>query len=289
MTYLETLDRELKAARIPTRRRARIVAEFADHLHECPDAQLGAPADLARQFADELGTRLARTAALRTFAALAFVGTALAAMLLAVGRVRALMISTQNHTPTPGWAAPILLCCVLAGQVALAAGGTALLRTWWLRRRPVISAPEAVVLARRSAVGIAAGAVALLALPTLALAFHRQAGTTWTTVAWILTGLGLCALAVTVPTLRAGIQVRPRLDGRPGDLVDDLGPWAPAGLTAMHIAWIVALAIVVVIGAFGVVTNDPYDGLARGLLDAAACMAGFLVLGRYLGLRTTAR
>ena len=33
-------------------------------------------------------------------------------------------------------------------------------------------------------------------------------------------------------------------------------------------------------------TDDPYDGVARGIADAAACMAGFIVLGRYLGLRT---
>jgi hypothetical protein len=35
----------------------------------------------------------------------------------------------------------------------------------------------------------------------------------------------------------------------------------------------------------GIVQSDPYDGLLRGLLDAAACLAGFGVLGRYLGLR----
>ena len=45
------------------------------------------------------------------------------------------------------------------------------------------------------------------------------------------------------------------------------------------------LAIVVALGALGVVTDDPFDGLARGLADAIACMAGFVVLGRYLGLR----
>jgi hypothetical protein len=43
---------------------------------------------------------------------------------------------------------------------------------------------------------------------------------------------------------------------------------------------------VVVLSLQGVVVDDPYDGIARGLLDAAACMTGFIVLGRYLGLRT---
>jgi hypothetical protein len=60
MNYVDSLEVELAAAGIPARRRARIVAEFSDHLHENPEAELGAPRDLARQFADELGTRLAR-------------------------------------------------------------------------------------------------------------------------------------------------------------------------------------------------------------------------------------
>ncbi len=140
MTYLDALDHELTAAGIPAGRRRRILAEFSDHLHEDADAKLGPPRDLARQFADELGTRLARASAFRAFAALAFVGIALLAMLLAVGRMRGLTLSSQNHTPTPGWAAPILLFSVLAGQLALAAGGTGLLRAWWLRDRPVINA-----------------------------------------------------------------------------------------------------------------------------------------------------
>jgi hypothetical protein len=286
MNYLNAFESELTEAGIPARRRRRILAEFADHLHEDPSAQLGPPRELARQFADELGTRLARASAFRAFAALAFTGASLVVMLLAVGRMRALTMSSQNHTPTPGWAAPILMFAVLAGQVALAAGGTALLRSWWLRDRPVINAREATVLARRAGVGVVAGAVALLALPTVALAFHRQAGSAWTTSAWIVSGLAFCALAAAVPTLRAGMRLRPHVDGQAGDLITDLGPLAPAGLTPDRIVWLLALGIVLALGALGLVTDDPFDGLARGLADAMACMTGFIVLGRYLGLRT---
>jgi hypothetical protein len=286
MTYLDALESELVAAGIPSARRRRILTEFADHLHESPSAELGVPRELARQFADELGTRLARAAAFRAFGALAFAGVILVAMLLAVGRMRGLMMSSQNHTPTPGWAAPVLMLSMLAGQVSLAAGGTALLRACWLRDRRVINAREAAVLARRAALGIAGGAIALLALPTVALAFPRQAGTAWTTAAWVLTGLGLCGLAAVVPPLRAGLRLRPAVDGQAGDLISDLGPFAPRGLTSVRLAWLVALAIVVVLGVAGVLTDDPYDGIARGLADATACMCGFAVLGRYLGLRT---
>ena len=80
MNYVDSLEVELAAAGIPARRRARIVAEFSDHLHENPEAELGAPRDLARQFADELGTRLARGTAYRAFAALAVTAIVLVVM-----------------------------------------------------------------------------------------------------------------------------------------------------------------------------------------------------------------
>ncbi len=286
MTYLNALDTELGDAGIPAARRRRILAEFADHLHEEPAARLGDPRDLARQFADELGTRLARAAAFRAFLALALTAVGIAAMVLEVGRTHGFKIITQGHTPTPGWAAPVLMVTFLAGELALADGGTGLLRAWWLRGRAVISAGEATVLVRRAAVGTAAGAVTLLVLPTLALAFPRQMGGAWSAGAWALTGVGLLALGAVVPSLRSALRLRPAIEGPAGDLTDDIGPWAPAGLTAARVAWLVAVAIVVVVGGAGAVANDPFDGLARGLADAAACMTGFMVLGRYLGLRT---
>ncbi|HET9094106.1 MAG TPA: hypothetical protein VFN36_03380 [Solirubrobacteraceae bacterium] len=288
MTYLDALAAELAAAGIPAARRRRILAEFADHLHEDPGAELGAPRALARQFADELGTRLARAAAVRVFSVLALAAVALSAMILAVGRMRGLTLSAQSRAPTPGWAAALLIVAFLAGEVALAAGGTGLLRAWWLRGRPVINAREATVLLRRAAVGAAAGALTLLALPTLALAHPHAAGGAWTAGAWGLTGCGLLALAALLPSLRSAARLRPAPDGPAGDLREDVGPWAPAGLTPARIAGLVALAIVIVVGGAGAAAQDPFDGLARGLADAAACLAGYGLLGRYLGLRPPA-
>jgi hypothetical protein len=286
MTYLETLESELTSAGIPRARRRRILAEFADHLHEDANVELGAPRDLAHQFADELGARLARTAAYRVFAALAFAGVALVVMFLAVGRMRGLTIEGGTNTPTPSWAAPIMLLAAIAAQVALAAGGLALLRAWRLRRERTISRTDATILARRSALGLLAGAVTLAALPTAAVAFPRAAGSTWTTVAWIVAGVGLVALAAAVPAVLTGMRLRPDLDGRSGDLIDDLGLWVPAGITPWRCALVLALAIVVVATVAGVLTADPYDGALRGITDAIACLAGFAILGRYLGLRT---
>jgi hypothetical protein len=287
MTYLETLESELTSAGIPRARRRRIVAEFADHLHDDPSAKLGAPRELARQFADELGTRLARTAAFRAFVALAFAGVALGAMFLAVGRIRGLTIYGQQHTPTPAWAAPILTIAVLASQLALAAGGTALLRAWRLRNASVISAEDATILARRSALGLAGGAVALIALPVCALAFPHAAGSTWTLGAWLIAGVGIAALVSVLPTLLAGVRLRPDVTGHAGDLVDDLGPWARPLLTPLRCALLTAAAIIFVLTVSGIVTSDPYDGALRGIADAVVCMIGFTLLGGYLGLRTS--
>lgn len=287
MTYLKALEDELAAAGIPASRRRRIVAEFADHLHEDPGAKLGAPRELAQQFADELGTRLARAAAFRVFGALAFAGLALAAMILAVGRMRGLTLSGHNHTPTPGWVAVIMMVAMLGAQVALAAGGAALLRAWRLRNAPVITAGDATILARRSAIAILGGLMALALLPACAVAFSHHVGSTWTTAAWVITAVGVLVLLTAVPTLLSGLRLRPDKAGAPGDLVDDLGGWVPAGLTPTRIALGLALAIVVLMGVVGVFTDDPYDGVARGLADGMACLAGFAVLGRYLGLRTT--
>ncbi len=288
MSYLNALESELTATGIPVRRRRRILVEFADHLHENPDAELGAPRGLARQFADELGTRLARVAAFRAFAVLAFAGVGLVGMFLAVGRWRGLSVyGTHRQVTTPTWTMPIMLITALAAQVALVAGTLALLRAWRLRHERVISRSDATVLARRSAVGLLCGAVTMAALPAIALAFPHTAGHTWTVFAWVVASVTVLMMVGVTPTVLGSARLRPASTGEPADLTADLGPWLPSGITPTRCALLLTAAIVVVLGLQGVVADDPYDGIARGLLDAVACMTGFLVLGGYLGLRTT--
>jgi hypothetical protein len=84
---IKELGRELAAVGIRGRRRDRILAEFADHLACDPQAQLGEPRDLARQFADELATDSARRAAFATFGALAAVAAAVVLPQLALPSV----------------------------------------------------------------------------------------------------------------------------------------------------------------------------------------------------------
>lgn len=73
------LGQELRRVGIHGRLRGRILAEYADHLACDPEAQLGEPGALARQFADEVGSTRARRAAVTAFAALALAGVLFAA------------------------------------------------------------------------------------------------------------------------------------------------------------------------------------------------------------------
>jgi uncharacterized membrane protein len=163
-TYLHELEAELAAAAVPRVLRARIVAEFTDHLASDaelelsgdPAGRLGSPRELARQFADELGTGRARTAARRAFAALAVCGTVVVARVATLGPF-------NQVTQGPGTLA--LLACVLASQVAFVAGSLGLIRAWRLRSSAAIPREEAEILARRAGVGLAAGAVATFAIP----------------------------------------------------------------------------------------------------------------------------
>jgi len=285
MTYLDTLRAELTAAAIPARRRARILAEVSEHLHENPRAELGAPRDLARQFADELGTRLARTVALRAFAALSLAGLVLAVMFLGDGARGQFSFAAANRASTPSWAVPVLLIVMFSAQVSLASGSLALLRALRLRDLRVISQAEATVLARRTGVALLAGAVTMTGVPVVALAFPHAGGSLWHTLAWILTAVALTALVSVLPGLVRSFRLRPLERGEAGDLSDDLAGLMPPSWTPLRVALLLCGVIVVVVALAGLRAGDPYDGLARGLSDAAACMAGFIVLGRYLGMR----
>ena len=281
-TYLESLARELAQVGIRGRLRRRIVAEFADHLACDTSAALGAPSTLARQFADELGTSRARVAALRAFGALALAG-----LLFGFAVTSAAARGGVGRVNVSAPIAALMLGCILAGQVAFVAGGLGLLRALRLRRDSVICTAEASVLARRAGVGLAAGAVTMLALPAIALGAPHAFSSAWRVYAFVATGVGVGAMLLAVPAVVAAVRVRPLVDGRAGDLFSDLGPLVPSAVDASpwRFALLVALALAIVTAAVGVAGNDPYDGALRGLFEGAGCLAGFATLGRYLALR----
>jgi hypothetical protein len=105
-------------------------------------------------------------------------------------------------------------------------------------------------------------------------------------VGLIAAGVGLVALLASLPSLGAAARVRPTTDGKAGDIFDDLGPLAPAGLRGRpwRCAVLFSVAVAVVITLAAIPAQDVYDGALRGMLDAVMCLVGFATLGRYLGL-----
>ncbi len=281
-SYRDELWRALTAVGISGALRRRIAAEIDDHLDCDPAAELGAPAALAAQFADELGTNRALRAARWSFAALALAGLLFGGAF--VGSPPAAFGAAPSGTPLLGAMARVV--AILAPQVAFVAGLLAALRTVRRRRTTVIPRAEASVIVRRAWVGFAFGITTMVSLGVLALEFHRQVPSAWYTYALIAAGIGVAALLAVLPSLLAARRLRPVAGGDQGDMFVDLGGWVPARLRGhpWRLAVLIATGVALAITAAGGGADDLYDGAARGLADALVCLSGFATLGRYLGL-----
>lgn len=313
MSYLDEFDLELTRVGIPVRRRTRILAEFADHLHEDPAADLGTPDELAREFADQMGPRLARVTAYRAFGVLALAAAVLVVMFFEGGRTWGGWVGYGSHPASgymPSWWTPLLVVWFFTAQVAFAAGSLALLRAWRLRHQTVISAADAAILNRRAALGLAAGAITMLVLPATDLMLARPLiyrvpgggieraadqwhslfavpGSSWWGYVAIIGGpLLIVAMVSMLSSVLAAARIRPSQEGTAGDLTLDLGV-QERPVTSQRIALALSAAIVLVMLVIGIRSSNPLAGLGRGVLDAAVLMISFSVLGTYLGLRTT--
>ena len=276
--YLDELGRELGAVGIRGRLRRRILAESEDHLRSDPDAleRFGSAQLVANRFAAELGTRASRRAAVGAFAALAFAGA-----VYGVAFVGASFAGVPDPDTFPVAAVIAFAAIVLAPQVAFVAGALALVRT--LRRRDtVLPTAELRVINRRTGVAVASGLATMGGLALFAYELRAELAGWW--VAYTLSGAAaawvLLVLAA-VPAGRASV-LRPQVAGGAGDVFDDLGlpridPWRFAGLVALGAGLLVWVA--------GAIQGDPLDAAVRGAVEGLACLGGFAVFGRYLGLR----
>jgi hypothetical protein len=280
-TYLERLSAELGRLGIRGRLRDRILVEAADHLAEGDPDRFGDPAELARQFVDELGTAAARRAALRAFAALALAGAAYGVVGVSLGR------QDVAGAPQPALGVLAAAGAVLLPQVAFVAGMLAALRAWRRRRALVVPAAEVQLVLRRTLVALAAGAGTLACAALYAFEFRDGLGAVWSDAALAAAGAAFVAVtAVAAATLRAA-RLRPQAAGPAGDLFDDLGPLVPARYRGRPWAFacLVALAAGGVVVFAGIAQSDPIDGAIRALTEALACLAGFWALRKPLGLR----
>jgi hypothetical protein len=282
VSYVEALTRELARVGIGGSTRHRIAAEIEDHLASDPAAELGDPAALARQFADELGTTRARRAGFTAFGALAIAG-----VLFALAFLVGVQGFARRGSSLPALAVAGGVLAALGAQVAFVAGGLTGLRSLRLRGSLIIPRAEAVILARRTAVGLAAGLAAMGGMALLAAEYNSSGNT----FALIASGVGALALLGAGPLVVSATRVRPIAEGQAGDIFDDLGPLIPPPLRdrPWRFALLVAVALAVAITVAGVAQHDPYDGALRGLADGLACLGGYAVFGRYLGLRATSR
>jgi hypothetical protein len=276
--YLEALDRELVDVGIPGRLRRRILAEADDHLRADDGAldRFGTPAEIANEFAAELGARASRKAAVGAFAALGFAGA-----LYAVSFLGAAVAGLPPPDTWPLLAQLAFVAVIVAPQVSFVAGSLALVRVV-RRREPVLPSAELTVINRRTGVALVFGIVTMVALALLAFELRNDSAGWW--VALTFAGAALATPLLVLAALPAAVasRLRPRVAGEPGDLFDDLGfgrtgPWRFAGLVALCLGLVVFLA--------AAVQGDPFDGALNGTAETLACLAGFAALGRYLSLR----
>ena len=278
MSYLDELSRELARRGIRGATRGRILSEVDDHLRSDPDAEdrFGSPAAIANEFAAELGSQASRRAAFVAFAALAAAGAVYAAAFVSQA-----FASPPTETLTPALGAGALAAMVVAPQVAFVAGALALVRSLRRRGRAMPTA-ELQVVRRRTSVALASGVVTMGALVLYGREFAPSLAGWWTPATYVSASAAVLLLvAASVPAVRAA-RFKPELAGSAGDVFDDLGL---AGGDPWKLACWVAVAVGAAVWLAGIVQGDPLDGLVRGIFEAAACLAGFAALGRYLGLR----
>lgn len=263
---IDELGRELAAAGISGRRRDRILAEFADHLACDPDAQLGEPRELARQFADELAADCAKRTAIGTFVALAVVAVA--------------VFVPQATLPTmpdiTGGRSTLLivvatLAMILGAQVAFAAGCLAALRA--LR----LDGPRDIpLIRRRTLVALTAGAATAVGSALYAVNFHGVVPGWWFAAAIASAFAAMVPLAVSATAyVRAASLVIS--DGRARGLTADLGPLAQPVLIG-----VVAIAAMLVGTSFA--EHSIVEGAIRAAFEGVAFTACFLALRRPLAL-----
>lgn len=286
--YLRELSAELRRAGITGRMRRRILAETADHLRSDPDGvqRFGDANEIARRFADELGATEARTTSLRTFAVLAVAGAFYGAVLLGWAASQPFRSIAQTSTQTPADMATVA-ALVIAPQIAFVAGLLALIRGVRLRGRSTLPGAEVRILNRRSIVALAAGVAGVGA--TIPFVMQHGALLPAWSAAVVFTGAGVTIglMLIGIAAAVSGARLRVQTAGAAGDVFDDLGPLVPRPLRGhpWPFALAVAAGLAFVITAAGVAGDDGYDGALRAAAEAAACLLGFALLGRYLGVR----
>ena len=286
--YTSELGSELRRLGVPASRRRRLLAETEDHLRSDPAAlsRFGSAGDIARQCADELGSSGARRVSITAFTVLAFAGLLFGALMLAVFATvpRHTIVCCNNASPLQMLSFAVL---VIAPQVALITGVLAMVRALRLRRTAALPRTEVDVLRRRTAVALLSGAATMAALVAVVVQFATVLPGWLVPAAYAAGATSLLLLAMTSVPLVMTSRVLVQTAGAAGDVFSDLGPVVPTRLRGHPWGFAATCALVVAVVVFlpGIAADDGYDAALRGAAEAAACLLGFAVLGRYLQLR----
>ena len=304
-SYLELLDHELRAKRVPRRR---LLAEAEDHLRSIAEelveggvppvdaegtavARFGAAADVARRFAHAAAASAARTAL--AWAGGAFIAYAVTATFF-LAAAPAWLHDFPQGAPT-----------TVALQVAAVALGLTAIRALGWRRTLVMDEERLRLVANgalTAALALGAGAGA-----ELVVAITRPAAAPWEEAAPLIAAFavaaGLCVPAALVavagrtranpPPRRPRVGERLTLAADLEAVVPALGGLAHAALrrparlcAATAAAAFLAVTVMQLLGGDTSGDASLFAGaLAVGLFEAAAVVAGYLTLGRALGLR----
>jgi hypothetical protein len=264
---IDALGGELAAVGISGRRRARILAELADHLACNPDAEVGDPRELARQFADELATDSAQRTAFATFLALAVVGVA---VLVPQATLPTLPDITGGKSTL--LVAVATLAMLLGAQVAFVAGCLAALRA--LRLEGPRDVP---LIRRRTVVALATGAATALGSTLYAVNFRGVVPGWWFAAAVASAGAASLPLAVAASAhIRSASVVVSEHSAR--GLAADLGPLAQPALIG-------AAAVATMLVGTSFAEHSVVEGAIRAALEGIAFAACFFVLRRPLVLQ----
>ncbi len=246
------LSRELAAVGIRGRLRRRILAEAAEHLRDGSAEEFGDPRVIARQFAEVLGASMARRAALLSFGALAIVGVAYAVVVVSISRAGSPRDIWGGVDPPLGFLAALGL--IVLPQVSFVGGVLA----------PLARTPRHAV--RRAALGLAAGAASLVCAVVFTVQFSLHVPLLWAVapgLAAAAVAAGYAARAARIRTTAAAIEL------------------ALTWRQALGVAILAALAV----GLAGASGGDPAEGVRNFIGESVACMSGFALFGRAMGIR----
>jgi hypothetical protein len=122
----------------------------------------------------------------------------------------------------------------------------------------------------------------MAALAILALELRDRSADWWVTLTLVGAFIAAPLLALAAMPLMRASRLRPQVAGQAGDVFDDIG----LGRTGpLRFALLVSIGLGLVVFLSAAAQGDPFDGALNAAGEAVACLSGFALFGRYLGLR----